>query len=40
MFRGDGWHNLVPDGVIEVIEECDGVKRTQRIERSNGDLRG
>lgn len=40
MLRGDGWRNLVPDGVIEVIEECDGVKRTQRIERSNGDLRG
>lgn len=40
MLRGDSWRNLVPEGVIEVIEECDGVKRTQRIERSNGDLRG
>jgi nicotinamide-nucleotide adenylyltransferase len=39
MADGDPWRDRVPGAVVEVIEECNGIKRIQRIAESdsNGD---
>jgi nicotinamide-nucleotide adenylyltransferase len=39
MIRGRDWEALVPDAVVDVIREVDGVKRIRRIAEtdSNGD---
>ncbi|WP_136588489.1 nicotinamide-nucleotide adenylyltransferase [Salinigranum halophilum] len=31
MLSGDDWRSLVPDAVVEVIEEIDGIERIQRV---------
>lgn len=35
MCQGDDWRSRVPESVIEVVEECDGVDRIQQINRSD-----
>ncbi|ELZ40124.1 nicotinamide-nucleotide adenylyltransferase [Halorubrum californiense DSM 19288] len=39
MIRGRDWEDLVPDAVVDVIREVDGVKRIRRIAETdaNGD---
>ena len=39
MIRGRDWTDLVPDAVVDVIREVDGVKRIRRIAETdaNGD---
>jgi nicotinamide-nucleotide adenylyltransferase len=39
MIRGRDWEDLVPDAVVDVIREVDGVDRIRRIAEtdSNGD---
>ncbi len=39
MIEGDGWRDKVPDPVVEVIEEIDGVRRIRRVSETdaNGD---
>lgn len=38
MRHNDSWQDLVPDGVIEVVEECDGVERIRQITQSDTRL--
>ena len=40
MIEGKNWRRLVPDPVVEVIDEIDGIKRIQRVAQtdSNGDF--
>ncbi len=33
MITGDDWKSLIPDSVVEVIEEIDGVKRIRHINK-------
>ena len=39
MIRGDDWRSLVPEAVVDVIEEIDGIERIQRVSDTdaNGD---
>ncbi|QLG63252.1 nicotinamide-nucleotide adenylyltransferase [Halorarum salinum] len=39
MVQGDDWENLVPDAVVEVIDEVDGIERIRRVADTdaNGD---
>ncbi len=37
MIAGDDWEALVPDPVVEVVEETGGVQRIQRIARSDSN---
>jgi nicotinamide-nucleotide adenylyltransferase len=39
MVRGEGWETLVPDAVVDVIAEIDGVERIRRVADTdaNGD---
>jgi nicotinamide-nucleotide adenylyltransferase len=40
MIEGKNWRRLVPDPVVEVLDEIDGIKRIQRVAQtdSNGDF--
>ncbi|MFB6090718.1 MAG: nicotinamide-nucleotide adenylyltransferase [Halobellus sp.] len=40
MIRGDDWEHLVPDPVVDVIGEIDGIERIQRVSDTdtNGDV--
>ena len=35
MIADDGWEELVPDAVVEVVEEIDGIARIQQVNRSD-----
>jgi nicotinamide-nucleotide adenylyltransferase len=39
MINDEGWTDLVPDAVVDVVEEIDGIERLQRVAASdaNGD---
>jgi nicotinamide-nucleotide adenylyltransferase len=37
MIADDGWRKLVPDAVVEVIEEIDGIERLQRVSASDSN---
>jgi len=37
MIKGNDWRSRVPDPVIEVIEEIDGLTRIQRVSRSDAN---
>ncbi|MFC7098208.1 nicotinamide-nucleotide adenylyltransferase [Halobaculum marinum] len=37
MIRGDGWRDLVPDEVVETIEEIDGVSRIRQVASSDAN---
>ena len=37
MIEGDDWESLVPDAVVEVVEETDGVERVQRIAKTDSN---
>ena len=39
MVADEGWRNLVPPAVVEVVEEIDGIERIRRVSEtdSNGD---
>ncbi|WP_423751202.1 nicotinamide-nucleotide adenylyltransferase [Salinirarus marinus] len=39
MIEGGGWEDLVPDPVVDVIDEIDGIERLQRVSETdtNGD---
>ena len=37
MIEGGDWQSLVPDAVVEVVEEIDGVARIQRVSRSDAN---
>jgi len=39
MIKGANWEPLVPDPVVEVVDEIDGIERIQRVSEtdSNGD---
>ncbi|WP_336021977.1 nicotinamide-nucleotide adenylyltransferase [Halobellus salinisoli] len=39
MIHDDDWRHLVPDAVVDVVEEIDGIERIQRVSASdaNGD---
>jgi nicotinamide-nucleotide adenylyltransferase len=39
MIEGDDWRPLVPDPVAEVIEEIDGIRRLQRVSRTDANGR-
>jgi nicotinamide-nucleotide adenylyltransferase len=35
MLEGEGWREMVPEGVAEIIDEIDGVERYRRIHRED-----
>jgi nicotinamide-nucleotide adenylyltransferase len=37
MIADEGWRELVPDAVVEVIEEIDGIERIQRVSASDSN---
>ena len=37
MIRGDGWRDLVPDEVVDTIEEIDGVSRIRQVASSDAN---
>mgnify|MGYP006271834073 CR=1 FL=1 len=37
MIADEGWRKLVPDAVVEVIEEIDGIERIQRVSASDSN---
>jgi nicotinamide-nucleotide adenylyltransferase len=37
MIAGEDWQSLVPDPVVEVVEEIDGVRRIQRVSRTDAN---
>ena len=37
MIDGDDWQSLVPDPVIEIVEEIDGIERIQRVSASDSN---
>jgi nicotinamide-nucleotide adenylyltransferase len=37
MIADEGWRTLVPDAVVEVIEEIDGIERIQRVSASDSN---
>lgn len=37
MIADDGWEALVPDAVVEVVSEIDGIKRIQRVSQSDAN---
>ena len=37
MIRGDPWEDLVPDPVVDVVEEVGGVERIQRVSDSDSN---
>jgi len=37
MIAGDDWESLVPESVVEVVEECDGIERIQRVSDSDSN---
>lgn len=39
MLDGDDWRNLVPDTVVEVVSEIDGIRRLRRVSDSDSPNR-
>jgi len=37
MIDGDDWESLVPEAVVEVVDECDGIDRIQRVSDSDSN---
>jgi nicotinamide-nucleotide adenylyltransferase len=37
MIADEGWRKLVPDPVVEVVEEIDGIERIQRVSASDSN---
>lgn len=37
MIADEGWQKLLPDAVVEVIEEIDGIERLQRVSASDSN---
>jgi nicotinamide-nucleotide adenylyltransferase len=37
MIADEGWRKLVPDAVVEVVEEIDGIERLQRVSASDSN---
>jgi len=37
MINGEDWRSLVPDPVVEVVEEIDGVQRIKRVSRTDAN---
>ena len=37
MIAGDDWERLVPDAVVEVVSEIDGIERIQRVSDSDSN---
>jgi nicotinamide-nucleotide adenylyltransferase len=37
MIDGDDWESLVPEAVVEVVDECDGIHRIQRVSDSDSN---
>jgi nicotinamide-nucleotide adenylyltransferase len=37
MIADEGWRQLVPDPVVEVVEEIDGIERIQRVSASDSN---
>jgi nicotinamide-nucleotide adenylyltransferase len=35
MIDGGDWRHLVPDPVVEVIDEVDGIRRIQRVSETD-----
>ncbi len=36
MIKGENWQPLVPDAVVEVVEEIGGIERIQRVSETDG----
>ena len=36
MIEDDGWEELVPTAVVEIVEEIDGIERIQRVSDTDG----
>ncbi|NHN47481.1 nicotinamide-nucleotide adenylyltransferase [Halostella sp. JP-L12] len=37
MIKGENWRPLLPDPVVEVVEEIDGIERIQRVSESDSN---
>ena len=37
MVEGGDWQSLVPDAVVDVVEEIDGIRRVQRVSRTDAN---